>query len=183
MQYLTEIFGNRILSNERQETRRILHQDWPPYSPDLNPLDYFFWSAVRVVLYQNRPKTKPELKQALKEVIPRINLNHVKDAIDDFRHRIECLRENKGEHFEYAFKAFKVRRFRREEKFCDACEKYHFCACDGCKQRCLENILQRMNLNIPTEDSDSTVFEDIPDDMALGDESGSEDELADLDID
>ena len=28
--------------------------EWPPSSPDVNPLDYFFWDLVKTKVYQGR---------------------------------------------------------------------------------------------------------------------------------
>ena len=39
--------------------------EWPPYSPDLNPLDFFFWSYLKDKVYKNNPKTLCELKNAI----------------------------------------------------------------------------------------------------------------------
>ena len=39
--------------------------EWPPYSPDLNPLDFFFWGYLKDKVYKNNPKTLSELKNAI----------------------------------------------------------------------------------------------------------------------
>ena len=34
---------------------------WPPRSPDLSPLDYYFWGTLKARLYHNFKPTSPEL--------------------------------------------------------------------------------------------------------------------------
>ena len=40
----------------KQELNRrfIKPSDWPPYSPDSNPLDYYFWNNVKEKVYEGR---------------------------------------------------------------------------------------------------------------------------------
>ena len=45
--------------------------EWPPSSPDVNPLDYFFWDLVKTKVYQGRagePFSSEELKTKIKAV-------------------------------------------------------------------------------------------------------------------
>ena len=37
--------------------------EWAPHSPDLNPLDFWFWGAAKGKVYANRPQTLADLKQ------------------------------------------------------------------------------------------------------------------------
>jgi len=54
-QYLREVFGGRLIS---------LREDlmWPPYSPDLSPLDYWFWYEE---VDRQRPSSNQRRNQAL----------------------------------------------------------------------------------------------------------------------
>ncbi|CAK9799199.1 hypothetical protein ANTPLA_LOCUS1929 [Anthophora plagiata] len=36
---------------------------WPPRSPDMNPLDFFFWGHLKTAVYQTPVETREELKQ------------------------------------------------------------------------------------------------------------------------
>jgi len=44
--------------------------EWPPNSPDLNPLDYNVWGAMLQAFHKlhPKPKTIPELKSALQQI-------------------------------------------------------------------------------------------------------------------
>jgi len=39
--------------------------DWPPYSPDLNPMDYYMWGNVKDKVYKDKPKTLSEFKSKI----------------------------------------------------------------------------------------------------------------------
>ena len=40
-------------------------QNWPPWSPDLNPLDYHVWSYMKAMVYERRVNTSEELLQRI----------------------------------------------------------------------------------------------------------------------
>lgn len=147
MVYLRKIFGERIMSNARLEESRLYHSDWPPYSPDLNPLDYFFWSHLRELLHIRDPRTKKDIINAIRELVPLIKLDHIRRAIDDFPIRIEALLQCRGAHFEYHLKSLKVSRNSALERQCDICDSRHACPCDDCKRRCLQKKMNRSGAN------------------------------------
>ena len=69
---------NRIIS-------RGFPQFWPPYSPDLNPLDYFFWGHVRDKVYaQGNSDSLVQLKSRISAAINEINQ-------ETFRHSVYNL--------------------------------------------------------------------------------------------
>ena len=55
LSFLESKFGDRIIS------RRSQHH-WPPYSPDLNPLDFSFWSQAISHVVRCQPTTLEQLK-------------------------------------------------------------------------------------------------------------------------
>ena len=63
-------------------------------SPDLNPLDYHVWGAMRerYKTFQPKPNTTDELKEVLQTIW------------DDQPQKISSLCESWGGHFEHAFK-------------------------------------------------------------------------------
>ena len=54
------------------KTRFIAKTEWPPSSPDTNPLDYYFWNKVKERVYEGRHnnpfKTEEELTGRIKQV-------------------------------------------------------------------------------------------------------------------
>lgn len=89
--YLRHWFGERIV-NYRTAFIRL------PKSPDLNPLDYWFWSALRNLVSIHRPKGIAELSSAIAHVILNIQKDPdiVKRSIRDFRIRLLALKDKKS---------------------------------------------------------------------------------------
>ncbi|KAJ8916894.1 hypothetical protein NQ315_013363 [Exocentrus adspersus] len=68
---------------------------WPPRSPCLNPLDYFFWGYLKNKVYytpcQNMAELRERLNQACRSCSPHI----IRKAVDEMNGRIlKCLRQN-----------------------------------------------------------------------------------------
>ena len=58
--YLTQAFGRYGFANEKQ---------WPPKSPNLNPLDYWFWNSLKEKVYEGRREPfRSVLKRRVKRV-------------------------------------------------------------------------------------------------------------------
>ena len=69
---------------------------WPPNSPDLNPLDYFFWNEVEERLKGQKYPTQASLVAAIKFKIREVPKKMIQEAIDQFRSRIHAVFLNKG---------------------------------------------------------------------------------------
>ena len=83
-------------------SRFVKSCEWPPYSPDCNPLDYYFWNAVKEKVYANR-LNKPfnnldELKEKIKEVWSECatNTEEIRKALKQFVPRLHAVAENDG---------------------------------------------------------------------------------------
>ena len=73
---------------------------WPPYSPDLNVMDYSIWSIL-----ESKTCTKPhrnvvQLKQSLKKAWASIPPKTIASACSDFQRRLREVVKNKGSHIE-----------------------------------------------------------------------------------
>ncbi|KZC05555.1 hypothetical protein WN55_04495 [Dufourea novaeangliae] len=56
---------------------------WPPRSPDLNPLDFFLWGALKKAVYQEVSATPENMKQRIIAACARISsetIRHARDA-------------------------------------------------------------------------------------------------------
>ena len=69
---------------------------WPPNSPDLNPLDYFFWNEVSSRLTKKKYSNRNELIQKIKETVKEIPLKMIRDTIENFHPRISFVARNHG---------------------------------------------------------------------------------------
>ena len=48
-------------------------QNWPPRSPDLNPLDYHVWGYMKAMVYAHKVNTREELLQQILSAVRSIN--------------------------------------------------------------------------------------------------------------
>ena len=76
--------------------------EWPPHSPDLTPMDFFFWGVVKNKVYEKNPTTVNQLKDyiydAFREIHENQSLCHTvcQSVLDRFE---ECCNVSRG-HFE-----------------------------------------------------------------------------------
>ena len=82
--------------------RHIPKEQWPPKSPDANPLDFYFWERVKTQVYKgrmNKPfKTEKELIQKIKRVWPECakNKSEIRKAMKQFVPRLRAVNDNNG---------------------------------------------------------------------------------------
>ena len=81
----------------------IEKDDWPPNSPDLNPLDYCVWGLMLAAYQKYRPKpsTKAELEVVLQIIWDNISQQSIDKAILGFRKRLRVCVNADGGHFEH----------------------------------------------------------------------------------
>ncbi len=77
--------------------------EWPPYSPDLNPLDFFFWGYLKNKVHKNNPKTLSELKNSITVAIKNIEIQVLQCIIENFCKRLELCQKSDGSHFEHIY--------------------------------------------------------------------------------
>ena len=82
---------------------------WAPYSPDLNPLDFFLWGYLKDSVYRNYPTSLGELKDAITHHIQKVNDDKIlcKKVIENFKKRINLCVERNGQHLEHILKNIK----------------------------------------------------------------------------
>lgn len=78
----------------------ITSAEWPPYSPDLNPMDYSIWSILEARACSRPHKSLMSLKQSLRQEWSRISLNKVRPIAENFRKRLQLCIDTQGGHFE-----------------------------------------------------------------------------------
>ena len=79
-------------------------RDWPPSSPDLNPLDFSLWSVLKSRVYESKADTLPQLKALAMQAAQELGPNLIKEAIAQVPRRLELLLECEGKAFEYKMK-------------------------------------------------------------------------------
>lgn len=86
----------------RRETPDFISPDqWPPNSPDMNPVDYKIWAVMQERVYEKRVNDVDELCQRLLSVWHSIGQNVIDGAIDQWRARLTACVRAKGGHFEH----------------------------------------------------------------------------------
>lgn len=78
----------------------ISSQEWPPYSPDLNPMDYSLWSILEAKACARPHKSLEALKDSLRREWNQISLEVLCGAVENFRKRLKLCIDAGGGHFE-----------------------------------------------------------------------------------
>ncbi|EGI66419.1 hypothetical protein G5I_05054, partial [Acromyrmex echinatior] len=89
--YLNEIFHNKWIGRRGSI-------EWPPRSPDLAPLDYFYWGYLKMKLDANHPQTIPELKEEIRRTINEISPQLCQNVIENFVKRMNVCKQSRGGH-------------------------------------------------------------------------------------
>lgn len=110
--FLNNMFGGRWIG------RHPAPHIWPPRSPDLNPLDFFFWGALKSIVYRSEReiRTPADLRRRIEEGVVRLFRNE--DLLDRVRSNLEarlraCLC-NGGRHIEAGHQARMLRAIRAD---------------------------------------------------------------------
>lgn len=92
-------FQDRIigLGFETEDGREIT---WPPYSPDLNPCDFFLWGAMKDHIFRQAPKTLNQIKNLIKNYAESLTQETVERVMDNFVERLRLVDQMDGNHFE-----------------------------------------------------------------------------------
>ena len=87
-------------TREIEQLLDVSDGEWPPNSPDLNPLDYSIWSILEAKACAKPYKAIESLKRALIKAWNEITLEQLASIIDNFPKRLKACVEAKGGHFE-----------------------------------------------------------------------------------
>lgn len=98
-QLLDDHFAGRVLGLG-YSSRHNGGIDWAPYSPDLNPCDFFLWGYLKDKVYCNNPKTIDDLKENIKKEIFGVDQDMMKRVIKGFERRLHAVVEAQGAHIE-----------------------------------------------------------------------------------
>ena len=76
----------------------INKNEWPPQSPDLNPMDYFVWNTLKEMVYaeQRQPFTEITLRRRIEDCWARIPIHQIRKAISSWRKRLRWVVEQDG---------------------------------------------------------------------------------------
>lgn len=91
--WLNEAFRGRVIS-------RLTDHPWPARSPDLSPLDFWFWSVALTELRRRPPHDLEELKQTVEAFADSLDEDEVLRAVRNVRTRARACMRNRGGGFE-----------------------------------------------------------------------------------
>ena len=79
---------------------RGIGRRWPARSPDLSPLDYWFWGMIKARVYHfYKPSNLLDLQQRIQSEIEKITLNEIAHAVNHVRYRLELVNKVNGDTF------------------------------------------------------------------------------------
>ena len=94
MEFLNQKFQGRVIS-------RKADFEWPAKSPDLNPLDYWFWGHCEAEVMRTQPLTLDDLKEEVESFARTVLADTVERSIMNVNKRIKMYKSEKGGHFEH----------------------------------------------------------------------------------
>lgn len=94
-----EHFHGRVIGLD-YESRYGCGIEWPPYSPDLNPCDFWLWGYLKDKVFKTNPETLDELKRTIISVVNAIDPETFGRVIRGFESRLNALVDCNGAHFE-----------------------------------------------------------------------------------
>ena len=83
---------------------RLTDTIWPAKSPDLSPLDFWFWGVAMEEVRRVQPDTMEELKQIVEEFAEAMEKESIHNAAEGVLTRSKVCLKMGGGAFEYAYK-------------------------------------------------------------------------------
>jgi len=98
-EFLQEHFGTRVIGLDYPNYAQG-GVEWPPYSPDLNPCDFFLWGYIKDRVYRRAPADLVQLEAAVVEAIRAIEPATLGRVFSSFQNRLQRVIVTRGRHFE-----------------------------------------------------------------------------------
>jgi transposase len=87
--FLTVTFPNRWMG------RGSPNLPWPPYSPDLTPMDFFLWGYIKSRVYTTPIENLAILRERIEKSFDELPIEMVNNAIDSYKRRLaRCIETN-----------------------------------------------------------------------------------------
>ncbi|GBM35209.1 hypothetical protein AVEN_175814-1 [Araneus ventricosus] len=75
--------------------------EWPPRSPDLNPLDFFLWGYIKQRVYAIPPQTLQELRNRITDACASVSPAMLYNVQREVQSRVQMCIVAEGHHFEH----------------------------------------------------------------------------------
>lgn len=99
LELIHQHFKSRVISTKYPQ-KYNMGMEWPPYSPDLTPLDFCIWGTVKARIAKHKPLTLFDLTNALRAEVSLFTQEFIISAISNMIPRIQSLRNAQGGHIE-----------------------------------------------------------------------------------
>ena len=76
----------------------------PTRSPDLSPLDFWYWNACEVELRSHPPSSMAELRATINSLAERMSSAEIRKAVNNVSKRAKACIAVSGDNFEYLLK-------------------------------------------------------------------------------
>lgn len=73
---------------------------WPPRSPDLTPLDFFFWGHIKNVVYSEKIRDINHLRERIVTAVGTVTPDMLVNTWREFEYRLDVCRATNGSHVE-----------------------------------------------------------------------------------
>ena len=92
-EYLNHLFEDRYIANNGPFR-------WPARSPDLTPLDFFFWGAIKDKVFKTTPTTKEDCQRRVRAAVNSLTREQIRKSTSQevTKRVLKCL-EVQGGHF------------------------------------------------------------------------------------
>ena len=78
----------------------IRAEEWPPYSSDLNPMDYYVWSYLEGKACSKKQQPLDSLKESLLKAWEEMSMEYVRATVATFPRRLKACVRVRGDRFE-----------------------------------------------------------------------------------
>lgn len=95
--WLNEVFPGRWIGRGGPQDSNI---PWPPRSPDLTPMDYFFWGFIKSKVYVRNYRSIDDLKDAINSAFEEVSTDMLVSTLVNFEKRLGKVILCKGHHIE-----------------------------------------------------------------------------------
>uniref|UniRef100_A0ABD2WYJ0 DUF4817 domain-containing protein n=1 Tax=Trichogramma kaykai TaxID=54128 RepID=A0ABD2WYJ0_9HYME len=91
-------YANRWIGTRRPGRQQLMA--WPPRSPDLSPLDFFYWGAIKARIYRHEVNNLPEMERRIAAAAATITVEMLQNVSRNFIRRLRLCVEQGGGHIE-----------------------------------------------------------------------------------
>lgn len=99
LRFLMEHFQDRIVSHKID--RFNVGCEYPPYSPDLNPCDFFLWGYLKDRVYRDNFQNLDELEDRIQREVDDLPGEMITNAINSMERRVREMMEAGGGRFRF----------------------------------------------------------------------------------